>query len=123
MKLKELTIPIAFIISAFIIGGFLYAIQINKQNSIEKQTQMKIDADRDVELGKLRLQEEKQLQEDRNDEFVNELKCQELLSDLKKRWNNVVGVSYSSSWNTCMVKYTDDDGETQSSPVEDMQDK
>lgn len=121
MKLKDLTIPAAIIISAAIIGGSLYAIQINKQKSIEKQTLMQIEAEKEIELNKLRAQENKKEQEDMDAKFANELKCQQLLSDLKKRWDNVVGISYSPLWNTCMVKYTEN-GETKTGKIEDMQD-
>ena len=35
-KLNKLSLPVAILIGCFILGGFLYAIQINKQRSIEK---------------------------------------------------------------------------------------
>jgi len=94
MKIKDVSIPIAIIISSIILGGFLYAIQVNKQNSIEKQ-QVYVDS------------------------FSNELKCQSLLKDLRSRWNNVVGIYYSEEWNTCMVKYTED-GEVSEGRIENM---
>jgi len=94
MKIKDVSIPIAIIISTIILGGFLYSIQINKQNSIERQ-QKYVDS------------------------FGNELKCQNLLKDLRNRWGNVVGIYYSEFWNTCMVKYTED-GEVLESRIENM---
>lgn len=42
MDKNKLILPVAIIIAAIIIGGFLYAIQINKQESIERQQQISI---------------------------------------------------------------------------------
>jgi len=97
MKIKDVSIPLAIIISSLILGGFLYAIQINKQNSIERQ-RVYVDS------------------------FGNELKCQNLLKDLKNKWHNVVGIYYSDFWNTCMVKYTEG-GEVLEGRIESMIDK
>jgi len=64
---------------------------------------------------------EQQKQEQLAKVFSSELKCQTLLKDLKKRWNNVVGIYYSEKQNTCIVRYTKD-GETKEAPIERMRD-
>lgn len=56
-----------------------------------------------------------------NSEFEKEMRCQEMLDRLKKRWNNVVGCYYDSTQNTCMVAYKDN-GKTRYSQIEHMVD-
>lgn len=38
-------LPVAVIVGSFIIGGFIYNVQLEKQKSIEKQQQVKIEAE------------------------------------------------------------------------------
>ncbi|MFH1048549.1 MAG: hypothetical protein V1732_02705 [Patescibacteria group bacterium] len=38
--------------------------------------------------------------------FSNNLRCQNLLKDLKQKWDNIFGIYYSKELNTCVVKYT-----------------
>ena len=97
-----------------ILGGFFYASQVNKQQSIERQQILKQIEDR-------RIEDAKAEQEKTKETFSNNLKCQTLLKDLKQRWNNVVGIYYSELDNTCIVKYTKK-GETEEAPIESMQD-
>ncbi len=44
-KLNKLLLPAAIIIASLILGGFFYAIQVNKQKSIEKQQEIKLRYD------------------------------------------------------------------------------
>lgn len=119
MNIKKLsektTLPIAIVIAALILGVAFYAVQANKQESIERQQLIKIQEDRKKEEAK----EEKEREEKR---FANELKCQSLLDGLKERWYNVVGIYYSEWQNTCIVKYTEN-GEVEESPIETMADR
>ncbi|MEK7612016.1 MAG: hypothetical protein AAB407_01620 [Patescibacteria group bacterium] len=41
-KINKLTLPTTILIASIILGGFYYATQISKQNSIERQQQVKI---------------------------------------------------------------------------------
>ena len=43
--MKKINTQVAIIIAALIIGGSLYAVQVNKQNSIERQSKAKIAQD------------------------------------------------------------------------------
>lgn len=43
MKKEKLIYPVAIILSAIIISGGLYAIQVNKQNSIERQQRLELN--------------------------------------------------------------------------------
>lgn len=114
MEKNKFILSITILMASIILGGFFYASQINKQRSIERQQEIKLQADRQVEEAKI--------EKDKADEiFSNNLKCQTLLKDLRQRWNNVVGIYYSEWQNTCIVKYTEK-GETKEAPIESMQD-
>ena len=122
---NKLNIPAAIVLSAVILGGFVYASQINKQNSIERQQLIELQANERQQLADLNAkQDAEQIKSDKDSAdalFNNNLKCQTLLKDLNQRWNNVVGIYYSEWQNTCIVKYTLK-GETQEAPIESMED-
>lgn len=46
-KNNKLTLPIAILIASVIVGGFIYASQMSKQQSIEKQQQAELQAKKD----------------------------------------------------------------------------
>lgn len=121
MDKNKLVLPIGILLGCIILGGFFYASQINKQKSIEKQQQIELQAKAEADQAQKEADQVKADKDTADATFSNNLKCQTLLKDLKQRWNNVVGIYYSSLLNTCIVKYTVK-GETQESPVEDMQD-
>ena len=110
----KLTLPVTILLSCIILGGFFYASQVSKQKSTERQQQIELQAKKADEA------------------FNNNLKCQNLLKDLKERYSNVVGIYYKGESgnmfkdillgkNTCIVKYTKD-GETLEAPIEHLQD-
>ncbi len=113
-KINGLSLPATILIASIVLGGFVYASQVNKQKSIERQLEIKLLDDK-------RAEEAKAEQDKEADLFSNNLRCQALLKDLKQRWNNVVGIYYSDYQNTCIVKYTKQ-GVTEESAIEDMQD-
>ena len=122
ININKFIYPIVIIVFAMIIGGSLMWIQYNKQQSIEKQQRLELEAERkEAEIG--RIEAEAKTEQEKEDKiFSNNLKCQTLLKDLKQRWNNVVGIYYSEWQNTCIVKYTED-GKTEEASIESMQDK
>lgn len=126
MDKNKLVLSITILLASIVLGGFYYASQVNKQKSIERQQQIEIQAKAETNRIKTeinRTEAHKEAERDKaNEVFSNNLKCQTLLKDLRQRWNNVVGIYYSEWQNTCIVKYTEK-GETQESPIEDMQDK
>jgi len=129
MDKNKLVLPISILLGCIILGGFLYAIQINKQQSIEKQQQIGLQAKAKLDEAKAEADKAKVEKDKADDAFANNLKCQDLLTDLKKRWNNVVGIYYQEptenvfgvTQGTCIVKYTVN-GEVEEGRVEDMQD-
>ena len=114
MDKHKIILPISILLGCIILGGFFYASQVNKQQSIEGQQILKQMEDRRIEDAKVELEKAKET-------FNNNLKCQTLLKDLKQRWNNVVGIYYSELQNTCIVKYTIK-GDVEESAIEGMQD-
>ncbi len=114
MNKKEFVLPVSIVLASIILGSFFYAIQINKQDSIERQQRLKISYEE-------RVAEKNTEEESEEKVFANNLKCQSLVKELKQRWYNVVGIRYSEILNTCIVKYMDN-GEVEESPIENMQD-
>ena len=53
-KINKLSLPATILIASFVIGGFYYAGEVNKQKSIERQQEMKITNDRRAEEEKKR---------------------------------------------------------------------
>lgn len=51
-KLNKLSLPVVIIIASIILGGFFYASQVNKQRSIERQQQIRIEQERQGQLAK-----------------------------------------------------------------------
>lgn len=51
-KINKLSLPVTILISAIILGGFYFAVEHNKQRSIEKQQQIKIEQEKQDQLAK-----------------------------------------------------------------------
>ena len=113
-KTNNITLPMAIVISAVVLGISFYAVQDSKQKSIERQQA--------IELG----EEKKERDEDnkRAELKLKQEECESLSSGAKNKWNNVLGVTYDSElWKECVVTYTDPDtGEVETSPLRFMQD-
>jgi len=113
-KLNKLSLPITLIIVSLILGGFYYANQVNKQKSIEKQQQIKLQDDRQQQEVKNTLETLKLKQDE----------CKALSAGVIKKWNNVMGVTFDNDlWKECVVTYTDEKtGEVEISPLRFMKD-
>ena len=113
-KINKLIIPATIIIASLILGGFFYATQVNKQKSIEKQQQIKLQDDRQQQEVKNALEDLKLKQDE----------CKTLSAGVIKKWNNVMGVTYDNNfWEECIVTYTDTKtGEIETSPLRFMKD-
>lgn len=60
--MKQLNIPTTIVIASLIIGGSIYGVQVQKQNSIEKQQRIEIASEEKKELNRL-LAEEKKIED------------------------------------------------------------
>ena len=111
-KLNKLSLPATIIIASFILGGFFYAIQVNKQKSIEQQQEIKLQDDKRQQEIKNTMEELKLKQDE----------CKSLSSGVMEKWNNVMGVTYDNDfWKECVVTYTDTKtGEIIKSPLSSM---
>lgn len=114
MQKEKLILPISILLASIFLGGFFYASQISKQESIERQQW-------------IGLQDEKSKQETKNTLEKLKLKqdeCEALSAGVKKKWNNVMGVIYDGEvWLECVVVYTDaKTGEVETSPLKFMKD-
>lgn len=114
MHKEKLILPISILLASIVLGGFFYASQINKQESIERQQRAKLQDDKLQQETKNNLEDLKLKQEE----------CKALSVGVMKKWNNVMGVIYDSKvWQECVVVYTDTKtGEVETSPLRFMQD-
>ena len=114
MKKEKLILPISIIIGCIVLSGSFIFIQINKQNSIERQQELKLRDDRLQQAIKNDLENLKLKQEE----------CNALSVGVMKKWNNVMGVTYDDDlWKECVVTFTDTEtGEVETSPLRFMQD-
>ena len=109
-KVNKLTLPATILIASLVLGGFYYANQINKQNSIERQQQIKLEAEK---------QEAEAKAKQAHKEYVakRKLECYEMFKDEQKRYNNVENYDYIEHYNidgtpdyrddTCEIIYKD----------------
>ena len=58
IKLNKLSLPVVILIASLVIGGFYYASEVNKQKSIERQQQVKIEQEKQEQLKEQQANEE-----------------------------------------------------------------
>lgn len=90
-KINKLSLPVTILIVGIIMSGSIYASQLSKQKSIEKQQQ-----------------NDRQQQENKDDLKIKQSECNTLSNGVKEKWNNVIGVTYSELWKECVVTYIDE---------------
>jgi hypothetical protein len=116
LKIKKagISISAAIVIAAAILGIAFYVIQSDKQQSIERQQQLERQAEQAV----------KSLENKRAELKLKQDECESLSDGVKKRWGNVLGVTYDETlWKECVVTYTDPEtGEVETSPLGQMKD-
>ena len=97
-KINKLTLPATILIASIILGGFFYASQVNKQRSIERQQEIKLQEDRRIEETKIE-QEYKEYVVKRKKE------CYDYETSERKKYNNVDGSFYDEENDVCKVRY------------------
>ncbi len=98
MEKSKLILPITILVASIILGGFFYASQINKQHSIERQQQIKLEEERKIQEAKLE-QEKKEYIAKRKSE------CYSLYEKERAKWNNVKGNEYDEEKDVCLIRY------------------
>jgi len=103
-KINKLSLPATILIASVIVGSLIYASQMSKQDSIERQQRAKLD-----------LQKE---QESREYIAKRKLDCLAIYETESEKWSNVTGWKYygmpymdgfTGDW--CEIKYKNDKGE------------
>jgi len=90
-KINNLSLPIAVLIGAIVLGGFYYFSQMNKQESIERQQQVEMMAKKELE--------------DKKYTAEQKTACLGIYEAEHKEWNNVNGWRYDDFSDTCYVQY------------------
>ncbi len=98
MDKSKLILPISILLGAAIIGGFFYAIQVNKQSSIERQQQVKSEEDKRLAEAKAEQDKKEYAAKKKND-------CLDIYKTESDKWNNVRGWRYQESEDNCFIRY------------------
>lgn len=102
-KIKErrkLALPITIILGCLVLGGFYYATQVNKRESIERQQQLELDAKSEQEKIKAEQDKKEYLADRKND-------CLDIYKTESDKWNNVRGWRYDEEDDLCYIRYKD----------------
>ena len=96
IKISKFTLPLTILVASVILGGFIYATQVIKQKSIEKQQG-------------ITLQENQQKAEQTQKEYIAKRKtdCLDIYKVEGDKWNNVLGWRYSETDDQCLIRYKD----------------
>ena len=102
---EKITLPIAIIVAVIVVTIGYYAVQINKQKSIERQQMIELEQQKQLELTKT---------EQAKKEFSAKRKkdCLDIYETEGKKWNNVRGWRYSEIDDLCYVRYSDPNPKT-----------
>ena len=76
MDKNKLVLPISILLGCIILGGFFYATQVIKQQSIEKQQQIELQAKAEAEQTQKEADQAKADKDAADATFSNNLKCQ-----------------------------------------------
>ena len=98
MKINKLSLPVTIIIASIILGGFYYVSQVNKQDSIERQQRIELEAKRqEVEA--------KATQEQKEYVAKRKMECYEIYEKERDKWNNVESNFYNKEKDVCEISY------------------
>lgn len=118
-KINKLTLPATILIASIILGGFYYASQVNKQKSIERQQEIKLQEDKRIEEARAereRMENEAKTEQTQKEYIFKRKKdCYEWELSERKKYNNVVDSFYKQydymegKTDVCVVVYKSDD--------------
>lgn len=100
--LEKINLPLAIIISAIILGLAFFAVQSNKQKSIERQQFLELQQEKE------NIENEK---ETKQKEYVASRKsdCLNIYKEENSKWNNVLDWRYDEANDECVVKYKENE--------------
>lgn len=97
--------PLAIILASIVLGGSFYAVQISKQESIERQQSLELEEERRIE-GLKAEQTQKEYSAKRKTD------CLAIYNTEHDNWNNVRGWRYDESDDECYIRYKNPDTKT-----------
>ncbi len=99
-KNKKLPLYATIILGCLILGGFFYAVQVNKQKSIERQQEAKLEEDK--RIAKVKADQDKK-------EYLAKRKtdCLDIYKTESNKWNNVRGWRFDETDETCYIRFKD----------------
>lgn len=96
--LSKAALPLSIVIAAIVLGIAFYAVQAQKQESIERQ-QMR-------ELEEKRLNENAKAELEKKEYAANEKQnCLKIYTAESDKWNNVRGWRYEADTDNCFIRY------------------
>lgn len=109
---NKLIWPVAIVIASLVLGGAFYMVQINKQQSIERQQKLEIEQ-KEAEL-LLQQQSDEREAEQTNKEYIASRKsdCLDIYNTEQDEWSNVQGWRYDEVSDRCYIRYKDKDPKT-----------
>jgi len=88
---NKLILPLSIVLGCLILAGSLYAIQVNKQNSIEKQQ---------------RVEQTAKMENSKKDYLAKQkTACLDIYKQESIKWNNTTGWRYDNTDDICYVEY------------------
>lgn len=99
MDKNKLILPITILLASIILGGFIYASQLSKQQSIEKQQQIDLQAKAEQDKSKQRTEQMK-IEQDKKEYIAKRKKdCYEIYEKEREKFNNVENFGYVETYN------------------------
>jgi len=111
-NINKFIYPIAIIVSVMIIGGSFMWVQYNKQESIEKQQRLELEAERKESEAKAEQEEKEYMAKRKTD-------CLDIYKTESDKWNNVQGWRYNEYDDECFIKYKDPNPKSEAKCDED----
>ena len=100
MDKNKLVLPITILLGCIILGSFIYASQLSKQKSIEKQQQIDLQAKAEQDKSKQQTEQLK-IEQDKKEYIAKRKKdCYEIYEKEREKFNNVENFGYVE---TCSI--------------------
>jgi len=96
-KLNKLSLPATILIASLILGGFIFASQVIKQQSIERQQQIELEAKERQQQIELKAKAE---QDNRNYIAKRKLDCLAIYKTESDKFNNIRSWNYKEPFKT-----------------------
>lgn len=97
-KTKNLLMPAVILIAVVILGGFYYASEVNKQRSIERQQEIKLQEDRRIEEARAEQTKKEYIAKRKNERYS-------IYEKERNKWNNVESQEYDEKKDSCVIRY------------------